>query len=201
MSLSPSSSLPVRLLRQVPNAITVGRVLLVVPTAWYLWQEAYPTALALMAIAGASDAVDGWVARTFHWQSRFGEVVDPMADKLLIGTVFVLLTLQGHVPVWLLLVILGRDLIILAGALVYRGLFGDIEMAPTFVSKSNTAFQILLVLLVLVSHCGFPWLSPLSHTLVYPFGIVLVALLGIVSGLDYVLIWGRKAWRQAHQIH
>ncbi len=186
------------LLSQIPNAITVARVALVIPTAWCLWAERYDYALVLMAVAGASDAIDGWLARTFHWQSRFGEVVDPIADKLLIGTVFVILTLLHHFPVWLLLIILARDVTILTGALVYRGLFGNIEMSPTFVSKSNTALQILLVLLVLVSLCDLAWLSLWAHKLVYPYGIALVAMLSIISGLDYVLTWSRRAWRKGH---
>ena len=70
---------------QIPNAISVGRIILVVPTAWCLWTGQYVDALVLMAIAGASDAVDGWLARRFNWSSQFGAAIDPLADKFLVG--------------------------------------------------------------------------------------------------------------------
>ena len=76
---------------QLPNAITVARVLLVLPTAWLLWNAQYPAALVLMTIAGASDAVDGWLARRWRAQSRFGEAFDPLADKLLVAVMVVMI--------------------------------------------------------------------------------------------------------------
>lgn len=183
---------------QLPNAITVIRILLVAPTAWLLWQGAYVQALVLMAIAGVSDAVDGWLARQFDWTSRFGEAMDPVADKLLVGTMFVVFTLQDHIPLWLAVVVIGRDVVIVVGAGVYRLLFGDIEFAPTFLSKANTAMQIVMLLLLLLWQCQVEAISPLAATLVNPYCFWIVALLGVTSGLDYVLTWGLRAWRNAH---
>ena len=69
-----------------------------------------------MAIAGASDALDGWMARRFQWMSRFGAAMDPVADKLLVATTFIIFTLQGHIPVWVAAIVLGRDAVIMTGA-------------------------------------------------------------------------------------
>ena len=75
--------------RQIPNIITVVRIALVIPTTWLLWEGRYVEGLILMCIAGASDALDGWLARHFHWSSPFGAAMDPIADKLLIAAMFI----------------------------------------------------------------------------------------------------------------
>ena len=103
-------------LRQIPNLITVARVLLVIPTAWCLVVARYEEAVALMAVAGASDAVDGWLARHFNWVSRFGTALDPLADKILVGVLFIVLTVEGALPLWVAGIAIGRDLVILGGA-------------------------------------------------------------------------------------
>lgn len=186
------------MLANLPNLITVARIILVVPTAWLLWHEHYVEALILMSIAGASDALDGWLARQLNAVSHFGAALDPVADKLLVAVMFIVFTVQSHLPLWLAIVVLGRDLVILAGAGVYRVLFGRIEFSPTYLSKANTAMQIATVLLLLLWLCQFGWLSELSGALVNPYGFYLLALLGIGSGLDYVVTWGLRAWREAH---
>jgi cardiolipin synthase (CMP-forming) len=185
-------------LRSIPNAITVARIILVVPTAWLLWHERYVEALILMSIAGASDAVDGWLARRLDAVSHVGAALDPVADKLLVSSMIVIFTIQGHLPLWLAALVLGRDVIIVAGAGVYRILFGRIEFSPTYLSKANTAMQIATVLMLLLWLCDFGWLSLLAGALVNPYGFYLLALLGIGSGLDYVVTWGVRAWREAH---
>lgn len=183
--------------RHIPNAITLARVLAVAPTAWFLWTGAYVEALLLMAVAGASDAIDGWLARQFDWGSRFGAAVDPLADKLLVGTLFVVLTVKGHLPLWVAAIAVGRDLVILSGAGVYRWLFGHIEFEPSQLSKANTLVQILVCLLLLLDLCQFTVLSDLPAAIANPWGIWLVALLGVLSGIDYVVTWGRRAVRES----
>ena len=185
------------MLSQLPNAISILRILLVFPTAWLLWSGSYVEALVLMAIAGTSDALDGWLARRFDWISELGATLDPVADKLLVAAMFVIFTLQGHLPLWVALIVLGRDLIILAGAVVYRLLFGDIELNPTVISKANTAVQIATLLLMLLGLCGFETISDLAISLVDPYLFVLLAFLGIGSGVDYVVTWGLRAIRRA----
>lgn len=184
-------------LSQIPNAISVGRIILVVPTAWCLWTGQYVDALVLMAIAGASDAVDGWLARRFNWSSRFGAAIDPLADKFLVGVLFLVFAIQGQLPVWAVAVVVGRDLVIMTGALSYRMLFRHIEFQPTLISKANTAMQISIVLLILLGLCEFPTISDLAMSIAQPYGVWLLAGLGVVSGLDYVITWTRKAIQDA----
>jgi cardiolipin synthase len=181
------------LLRQIPNAITVARVLAVAPTAWCLWTGRYVEALVLMAIAGASDAVDGWLARRFDWGSRFGAAVDPLADKLLVGVLFIALTLKGHLPLWVVGIAVGRDFVILSGAATYRILFGSIDFAPTWLSKANTFVQILVCLVILLGLCDLGQLSALARAVADPVGFWLVAAFGLASGVDYVVTWSRRA--------
>lgn len=181
-------------LSQLPNIITVLRILLVVPTAWLLLETRYVEALGLMAVAGASDALDGWMARRFGWMSQFGAAMDPVADKLLVAVTFIVFTVQGHIPIWVAAIVLGRDAVILTGAGVYRLYFEPIEFAPTLISKANTAIQIVMLLMLMLGLCGFGQISAITLLIVDPWCFYLLAVLGVVSGLDYVRLWGRKAW-------
>jgi len=182
--------------RQFPNMITVLRIVLVFPTTWLLWEARYTEGLVLMTVAGASDALDGWLARRFGWGSQIGAALDPIADKLLIAAMFIVFTLQGHIEVWLTAIVLGRDAVILAGAACYRLLFETIEFAPTFISKANTAMQIVTVLLLLLALCNFAVVSPLAAAATDPYCFYVLAVLGVTSGADYVATWGLRAWRR-----
>ena len=182
-------------LSSLPNLITVLRIFLVAPTAWLLFREQYVEALVVMAIAGASDALDGWLARRFHWTSHVGAALDPVADKLLVAAMFIVFTVQGHIPLWVAAIVLGRDAVIMTGAGAYRLLYGPIRFSPTLVSKANTATQIVVVLLLLLGLCGFGRLSEIALRLADPWCFYLLALLGLGSGLDYVFTWSRKALR------
>jgi len=182
-------------LSQLPNVITVLRILLIVPTSWLLLENRYVEALGLMAVAGASDALDGWMARRFGWMSQFGAAMDPVADKLLVAVTFIIFTLQGYIPIWVAAIVLGRDAVILTGAGAYRLFFEPIEFAPTLISKANTATQIVVLLLLMLGLCGFGRISEFTLLIVDPWFFYGLALLGMVSGADYVRTWGRKAWR------
>jgi cardiolipin synthase (CMP-forming) len=186
--------------RQIPNLITLLRILLVFPTTWLLWESRYVEGLILMSVAGASDALDGWLARRFGWGSRFGAAMDPVADKLLVAAMFIVFTIQGHIELWLTAIVLGRDAIILTGAASYRLLFEPIEFAPTFISKANTAMQIVTVLLMLLALCGFPVLSRAAGVLADPYCFYILAVLGVSSGLDYVITWSQRAWRHGRRV-
>ncbi len=91
----------------------------------------------------------------------------------------------------------GRDLVILSGATVYRLLFGHIEFDPTLVSKANTALQILTALATLLWLCDFGMLSEVTGVLLDPWGFYALALLSVCSGADYVITWSLRAWREA----
>lgn len=172
----------------IPNLITLMRLLLVVPVAVSILNNSFAWTLALFAIASLSDGVDGFLARRFNWTSRFGAILDPVADKLLLMVTFILLAYTGHLPHWLTAVVIGRDLIIVAGATTYHILFGEYEFAPTFPGKISTAFQFTLVLLALFNLALFNIPAPVLEG-----GIWLVFVVSSVSGVDYVVTWSRKA--------
>lgn len=179
--------------RHLPNLITVLRVFLVIPAAWLLWRDQVAEALLLIAVAGISDAIDGALARRFDWRTRFGAIVDPAADKLLIVVVCAVLAIQGHLPVWLLVVVVGRDIVIVSGALTYRRLFGDLEIAPTPLSKFNTGLQIGAVLLLLVARVDIEPVAAVSAAVVDPWALLAVAVVSVLSGGQYVIVWSRRA--------
>ncbi|HKL63202.1 MAG TPA: CDP-alcohol phosphatidyltransferase family protein [Woeseiaceae bacterium] len=172
----------------LPNLISVVRILLIPPTLYAIAVGAYPVALALFFFAGFSDGVDGFLAKRFAWQSRLGALLDPAADKLLVAGVFLTLAAVGLVPVWLAAVVIVRDLVIVAGALAYNFLIAPVTGQPTKISKVNTAIELLYVLSVL-GHAGFAW-PPDITLLVLGAGVLVTA---VVSGIDYVLSWARRA--------
>ena len=182
--------------QHIPNVLTSVRILLVIPVAYFLFESNYLYSLALFLFAGISDAVDGYLARRFLWTSNFGAWADPLADKLIVGVVFVVLAIQGLVPAWLVYVTIGRDLIILCGAGTYRKIFGKIDIAPTILSKVNTVVQILALLLVMVTLLDIPQLIKTDDMLDIVF--IIVGIFSILSGVDYVISWirrARSAWR------
>lgn len=154
-------------------------------------QENFSTALFLVAIAGISDGLDGFLARHFHWQSRLGTILDPLADKLLLAVTFATLTYMQLLPLWLLLLVFGRDLMIICGALAYHVKFGEYELTPLWSSKINTVFQIALVLLIILQQEWLPQAATWSTTLIW-FVVASV----IISGSEYIMVWGTSAWRQ-----
>lgn len=176
------------MLQHLPNLLTVLRILLVVPLAWAIVSGHGVLALVLAGVAGASDALDGWMARQFGWQSRLGAWLDPAADKLMLAAGFISLSIVGASPWWLTLLVLGRDIVIVSGALTYHYRRERLLVAPSFVSKTNTALQIAWVLLVLVDR-----LQPLPLDL--PLLAWVVALFTVVSGVDYVMRFAAKARR------
>ncbi|HBK57402.1 MAG TPA: CDP-alcohol phosphatidyltransferase [Xanthomonadales bacterium] len=172
----------------LPNAITLARIGLVPPLWWLLYREQFAPALVVALVAGLSDALDGGLAKRYGWQSRLGGLLDPIADKLLLAACFVGLWSAGALPDWLLLLVLGRDLVIVAGAVAWNLLIGPLEAQPTLLSKFTTAVQIILVLLVMAK-LAFAIEPGVAAT-----GLIwLAAALTAISGLDYVVRWSCKA--------
>jgi len=155
-------------------------------------------AFVLMIVAGVSDALDGYLARRFEWMSKLGATLDPLADKFLVAAVFIVFTLQGHIPVWVALIVLARDFTIVAGAGVYKLLYEEVDIAPTFLSKANTAMQIVTLCLLMGSMLSLGIVAEIAAGVLEPFFYVL-AVLGVGSGFDYVVTWGSKAYRQGKQ--
>jgi cardiolipin synthase len=172
----------------LPNLLCVVRILLVYPVAHWILQGRYAEVMALFAIAAFTDALDGALAKRFGWTSELGKHLDPLADKVLLVTVFVCLSLEGRVPWLVTALVLLRDLVIAFGALTYRVLFGPVQGNPTAVSKFNTLAQIVFCLAV-VSAAAYQW--PVEW-IVTTLGALVVVSTG-VSGVDYVLIYSRRA--------
>jgi cardiolipin synthase len=188
--MSRASDLPaVRALRHVPNAITVVRGLLIPVVGALLLGERYIEAFWTLLASGVSDLVDGQVARRFDVRSRFGAIADPVADKVTMLTVTLVLAWQGLVPIWLAAAIVLRDVVIVGGALAYHHLVGRVDMAPTWLSKFNTVLEFVVLATVIAAAAGMiddrEWLPAL-------FAAVLVTI--VTSGIHYIWIWGRRAW-------
>ena len=180
------------MLRHLPNLLTALRLMVAPCILYWLWQEAYALAACWLLIAVLSDALDGFLARRFRWQTDLGGILDPLADKLLMGMSFIGLTISHQVPLWLLVLVLFRDALIVAGALAYRGLIGPFAAEPSAWGKASTVAQSLFVLATVFA-LGWQWpLSPWSA-----YAVWMVALMVVVSGADYVWHWSWRAVRQA----
>jgi len=178
----------------LPNIITFIRFLLLPPVVLLLLNNRHDAALLVFAVAGFSDALDGYLAKRYHWTSRLGALLDPLADKLMLVSAFVTLAWLGLIPVWLVGLIILRDVVIVTGAIVYNMRIEKLEAAPSVVSKINTVAQILLVLAVMFSQSFRQLPSFWMDALIYS-----VLFTTLWSGFDYVWTWGRRAWlRRAH---
>lgn len=172
-------------LSYLPNAITLSRIALVPVLILALKDQRYGLALALFVLAGLSDALDGFLAKRLNLVSRLGGILDPAADKILLISAYVMLTLLGHIPFWLMLTVAFRDLLIVGGYLVYVAHSGPVSMQPSALSKLNTVVQIALVGLILVEKAGYLSYAGWVDVLIYCVFATTVA-----SGLHYLWSWG-----------
>jgi len=174
--------------RDIPNLITLGRIVLVVPVTWALLEGRHSLALGLFFVAGVSDALDGFLAKQFDWSSRIGALLDPLADKALLISCYAALAWTGFLPFWLLVLVVLRDVVIVTGAVIYNYRVERLDAHPSLVSKLNTFLQIVLVLLVIVNQAtGYGntrWITWLVYAVTASI---------IWSGVDYVITWGRRA--------
>ncbi len=172
----------------MPNSLTVLRLLLVVPIAALLWWHYDRLALACFLVAAVSDFADGILARRWGVESRFGALADPVADKLTMLATAAVLTLQGDLPPAYLGAISLRDVVIVGGAAAWHLRFGAVEMAPTHVSKLNTLVNFVLLLGILGTRAGVLPDGPVWHLL-----MLTAIATTLVSGAQYVWVWGRRA--------
>jgi cardiolipin synthase (CMP-forming) len=177
-------------LKYIPNVITILRLLLIVPFAYYLFHHAYVIAFYIYIFAGLTDGLDGLLARLFNWQTELGGFLDPLSDKLLITTSFVSLGLIGQLPWWLVILVFLRDFTISSGVLAWYLLIGKhIHFEPSNLSKANTMLQIALVTLCLFELAYVQLPDMISNGL-----IILTTLTTTISFVDYVLTWGKRAY-------
>jgi len=169
---------------QIPNLLTLARIAAVPVLILFLYEGRYGAALTVFVLAGITDGLDGWIAKRFKCVTRLGSILDPLADKILIVSTYVMLVLAGDLPFWLILLIGFRDLGIIAGVLVLNTLNGHVQMQPSLLSKVNTFLQISLVILVMVERIGFIALEPVAEILLW-----FVAATTVASAIHYVYFW------------
>lgn len=179
------------LLKSLPNAITVVRLFLVPAVVWLLLDGHGAAAFWVFVVAGLFDAVDGALARLLDARSELGAWLDPLADKALLGATCITMGATGLLPLWLVIIIVFRDLLIIAGVLLLRVMGTAVTIRPLAVSKLNTAVQIALVAVVLAE----PGLGMATATLapaLVPTMIFLTAATTVASAAGYVYVWARQ---------
>lgn len=154
----------------------------------------YRFALVIFFLASATDAFDGFLARHYNWRTRLGAIADPLADKALLITTYLMLAITGVLPAWLFWLVLGRDLLIVCGGLAFHYGVGRFEMQPSLPGKLNTLIQILVALAIIILLADLP-----MQPWVMDVGILLVAASAIFSGAHYIGVWSLRAWRAKRQ--
>jgi cardiolipin synthase len=170
----------------IPNTVTVGRILLVPFVVWAIIAGEHQLAFWLFVAAGVSDAVDGFLAKRLGAQSEFGAYLDPLADKALLMSIYITLGIAGHLPLWVVIAVVSRDIMIL-GAIVVSWLVGKpLDIHPLVVSKLNTLAQILLATFVLAADAFMFNTSPILEGLLATVGV-----LTLLSAGAYLYSWMR----------
>jgi cardiolipin synthase len=181
-----------------PNLITLARVALVPVFALMLIEKRAFGALLVVSLAGLSDVLDGFAARRWHQQTRIGRLIDPLADKILLSTAYVLLAIPSlgfaHIiPLWLTAVVIGRDFVIVAGALAVSLIRGRREFTPTVFGKASTVLQVATVFWVMLSNSigasaltGSRVLAAITSPSVLSAFYITTLVLTLISGADYI---------------
>ena len=170
----------------IPNIISIIRLAMVPYIVWTLLEGRLMLAFILFVVVGISDGVDGFIARKFNQRTELGAYLDPLADKTLLVSMFVALGYLEAIPHWLVIIVLTRDVLILAGVMVAFVIGNPIEIKPLFVSKANTAVQIVLVSLALAMPAFSLDLGTVQSIMVW-----VCAVLTIASAFAYFAAWTR----------
>jgi len=170
----------------LPNLITIARILVVPVVVWAITQRQMQIAFLLFVAAGASDAVDGFIAKRFNMASELGAHLDPLADKALIVSIYVSLGITKDISPWLVILVVSRDILIIGGVMLAWFLDHPMTVKPLLVSKLNTAAQIVFACLVLAS-LGFGFDAKVLQTVL----MWTVAALTLISVGFYVREWWR----------
>lgn len=175
----------------LPNVITLLRLFAVPVVAWLIVAQRWEAATWLFLAAAVSDGIDGLLARWLNQMTQLGAALDSVADKALGVVTLIMLTQAGAIPLWVTLSILIRDSIIVLGALSYRGMAGHLEFHPTVLGKAHMFAEFVLLTGVLAGLAGLLALDDWLNTLFT--GVFVIA---VLSGVQYVWIWGSKACRE-----
>ena len=168
----------------IPNAITVFRIFLTPLVIWLMIDGRMQTAFLVFLIAGVSDGLDGFLAKRYGWQTELGAYLDPVADKMLLVSIYVVLGLSAHLPVWLVIAVVSRDFLIIGAMLLSWVLGRPVPVRPLLVSKANTVAQIILALIVL-GELGFV----LGLERIIGVSVLVTGGLTVVSAGAYLVNW------------
>ncbi len=157
-------------------------MLLVGPLVWLIVSDYVRAAFWVFVVAGISDALDGYIAKTFDRRTDLGAILDPLADKVLLNGIYVALALSGHLPMWLAWLVVGRDILIVLGVMLIRKRDPVFRVRPLKVGKLNTFVQILLAAAALAIWGNVADVRPLVQPMV-----LLVAGMALISGASYVV--------------
>ena len=167
-----------------PNLLTLSRIVLIAPFLYWIQNGRFGLALVVFFVASVTDFLDGYIARKFNQQSPLGQLLDPLADKLLTTASFVVLALTRDgfpsIPVWLTVAVVGRDVVILVGSLVVYLTTRYGQFKPTMMGRINTTLELVLIVLFLGLHTA----GVLTEVLPICYVIVLISVL--LSGAGYV---------------
>jgi cardiolipin synthase (CMP-forming) len=172
------------MIKIVPNLITMGRIISVPFIISFLLDAEYLFAFWLFFIAGASDGIDGYLAKRFDARTRLGAYMDPVADKALLTALYVSLGVQGILPAWLVVLVVSRDVSIIGSILLSSAMGYELEIRPQFMSKVNTLFQITFVFVVLASLA-----FSIDDLRILTYGVPAVAATTLLSWLGYLWSW------------
>jgi cardiolipin synthase len=175
-----------RLGLNLPNLITLTRLMSVPLTIWLIVSQRFGVAFWVFVGAGLSDALDGFIAKRFNSQTRLGALLDPAADKALLGSVYVALGIADQLPNWLVILVVFRDVTIIGGFVLIQTLAAPRKFDPLYISKLNTLMQIALVAYVL-ARLGLGWADGRTTDVL----VVLTALTTVLSGFSYLVRWAR----------
>jgi cardiolipin synthase (CMP-forming) len=181
-------------LKNIPNILTLLRLFLIIPFVMYFNHKEYVIAFYIFLIAGLTDALDGWLARFFNWQSSFGSLVDPIADKLLITISVLALAITQQLPWWFVILVFLRDLTISCGVIAwYAYIKQHIIFQPTYISKINTTLQLTLITFSFFE-LAYAFKVPMFHNAL----LIITTLTTTISYIDYVWHWGQKAYNNSN---
>jgi cardiolipin synthase len=164
----------------VPNSLTILRILLIPVFVGLLVYERYGYALGVLLVAALTDALDGTIARVANQRTRLGAVLDPLADKLLLTSGFVALSVLHLIPLWIAILVVSRDIILMTGALLIRLTDSEVDLSPTLLGKATTLVQVTYMILVVV------WASRQWNLQLLPPLLYFMVALTVVSGLHYL---------------
>ena len=166
----------------VPNTLTILRILSIPVFVIFLLYNRFFIALLIFIGAGITDGLDGWIARVYHQRTTIGAYLDPIADKLMLTTSFIVLAILGIIPGWLTVIVIARDVIILLGISVLHLTAHKVEIKPIFMGKASTVLQLAAIAWSLVT----PF-SPVM-TSIFPAIVWVTAAVTTLSGLHYIYI-------------